>query len=100
MPTGYQVMREPQPVYGLHGISLGWHTEGVEIYWPETFGIWLDCLETDARAGDQRARVILAYTARALDQLRSLPEPPGRDSDAAVGAAITPLPAMAGLPCL
>ena len=87
----------------MHGISLGWHTEGVEIYWPETFGIWLDRLETDARAGDQRARTTLAYTARALDQLRSLPEPPGRDSETATlrwVRQIAPVPAMAGLPCL
>jgi hypothetical protein len=54
-------------LYGLHGIWLEWHTTGVDIYWPEAFGVWLDRLEADARSGDQRARTILAYAARALD---------------------------------
>jgi hypothetical protein len=81
--TGIRCCESPDRAYDLHGISLGWHTGGVEIYWPETFGTWLDRLETNARAGDQRARTILAYTARALDQLRNLPEPPTRDSETA-----------------
>jgi hypothetical protein len=55
----------------------------VDIYWPEAFGVWLDRLETDARAGDRRARAILVYAARALDQLRNLPEAPARDSETA-----------------
>lgn len=55
----------------------------MDIYWPEAFGVWLDRLEADARSGDQRARTILAYAARALDQLRNLEEPPGRDSETA-----------------
>ena len=55
----------------------------MDIYWPEAFGVWLDRLEADAQAGDPRARTILAYAARALDQLRNLPEPPARDSETA-----------------
>ena len=55
----------------------------MDIYWPEAFGVWPDRLEADARSGDQRARMILAYAARALDQLRNLKEPPDRDSETA-----------------
>ncbi len=55
----------------------------MDIYWPEAFGAWLDRLEADARGGDSRARTILVYAARALDQLRNLPEPPVRDSETA-----------------
>jgi hypothetical protein len=55
----------------------------VDIDWPVEFGTWLDRLETDARAGDQRARTVLVFVARALDQLRNLPEPPARESETA-----------------
>jgi hypothetical protein len=55
----------------------------VDIYWPEAFGTWLDRLEADARGGDSHARTILVYVARALDQLRNLPEPPAKDSETA-----------------
>ena len=55
----------------------------MDIYWPEAFGTWLDRLEADARGGDSHARTVLVYVARALDQLRNLPEPPVRDSETA-----------------
>jgi len=55
----------------------------VDIDWPVEFGTWLDRLETDARAGDERARTVLVFVARALDQLRNLPEPPRRESETA-----------------
>jgi hypothetical protein len=55
----------------------------VDIDWPVEFVAWLDRLETDARAGDQRARTVLVFVARALDQLRNLPEPPARESETA-----------------
>jgi hypothetical protein len=55
----------------------------VDIDWPTGFGVWLDRLETDARRGDQRARVTLVFVARALDQLRNLPEPPGKENETA-----------------
>ncbi len=45
--------------------------------------MWLDRLETDARAGDERARTVLAFAARALDQLRNLRESPDRDAETA-----------------
>jgi hypothetical protein len=48
----------------------------VDIDWPAEFGTWLDRLEAEARAGDQRSRLLLVFTARALDQLRNLTEPP------------------------
>ena len=44
---------------------------------------WLDRLEADARADDERSRTILVFVARALDQLRSLGEPPARDAELA-----------------
>ena len=55
----------------------------MDIDWPVEFGTWLDRLETDARAGDERARTVLVFVARALDQLRNLPEPPRRESETA-----------------
>ncbi len=55
----------------------------VDIDWPVEFGTWLDRLETDARAGDGRARTVLVFVARALDQLRNLPGPPVRESETA-----------------
>jgi hypothetical protein len=55
----------------------------VDIDWPVEFGTWLDRLEADARAGDERARTVLVFVARALDQLRNLPEPPRRESETA-----------------
>jgi len=55
----------------------------VDIDWPVEFGTWLDRLETDARAGDARARTVLVFVARALDQLRNLAEPPARESETA-----------------
>jgi hypothetical protein len=48
----------------------------VDIDWPGEFGRWLDRLEADARAGDDRSRTVLAYVARALDQLRNLADAP------------------------
>lgn len=54
-----------------------------KIYWPEAFGVWLDRLEADARAGDSHVRTVLTYVARALDQLRNLPEPPAIDNETA-----------------
>jgi hypothetical protein len=55
----------------------------VDIDWPAEFGRWLDHLEDDARSGKERARLILAFTARALDQLRNLPSPPSADDETA-----------------
>ncbi|MBL7496118.1 hypothetical protein I6A84_01240 [Frankia sp. CNm7] len=55
----------------------------MDIDWPEDFGRWLDRLEEEARAGDERSRLLLAYTARALDQLRRLTDPPTRDGETA-----------------
>ena len=55
----------------------------MDIDWPAEFGRWLDRIEDDARSGDERSRLILAYTASALDQLRNLPGPPGRDDETA-----------------
>jgi hypothetical protein len=55
----------------------------VDIDWPADFGRWLDRIEEEARSGDQRSRAILAFTARALDQLRNLAEPPARETETA-----------------
>jgi hypothetical protein len=55
----------------------------VDVDWPTEFGAWLDRIEAAARAGDQRSRAILVFTARALDQLRNLREPPSRDTELA-----------------
>jgi hypothetical protein len=55
----------------------------VDIDWPAEFGRWLDRLEDEARSGDQRSRVLLAFTARALDQLRNLAEPPAEEAETA-----------------
>jgi hypothetical protein len=55
----------------------------VDIDWPTGFGVWLDRLETDARSGDQRAHTTLVFVARALDQLRNLPEPPSKEGETA-----------------
>lgn len=55
----------------------------MDIDWPVEFGTWLDRLETDARAGDERARSVLVFVARALDQLRNLRESPDRDGETA-----------------
>lgn len=51
------------------------------------FGRWLDGLEAEARSGDQRARTILTFAARALDQLRNLTEPPTEESETATSSA-------------
>jgi hypothetical protein len=55
----------------------------VDIDWPAEFGTWLDRLEADALAGDERSRAVLVFVARALDQLRHLPVPPDRDCETA-----------------
>jgi hypothetical protein len=55
----------------------------VDIDWPEEFGRWLDRLEDEARSGDVRSRLILTFTARALDQLRNLADPPAQDTETA-----------------
>ncbi|GIH25217.1 hypothetical protein Aph01nite_35270 [Acrocarpospora phusangensis] len=55
----------------------------MDIDWPADFGTWLDRLEADARAGDGHARLMLVFTARALDQLRNLSEPPDREEETA-----------------
>lgn len=55
----------------------------MDIDWPAEFGRWLDRLEDDARSGNERSRLILAFTARALDQLRNLPEAPGEEDETA-----------------
>jgi hypothetical protein len=38
---------------------------------------------TEAAAGDQRSRTILTFTARALDQLRNLTDPPSEETEMA-----------------
>ncbi|GAA1024106.1 hypothetical protein Aple_095400 [Acrocarpospora pleiomorpha] len=55
----------------------------VDIDWPADFGNWLDRLEADARAGDEHSRLMLVFTARALDQLRNLSEPPDQEEETA-----------------
>ncbi len=55
----------------------------VDIDWPVEFGTWLDRVEADARAGDERARTVLVFVARALDQLRNLRESPDREGETA-----------------
>ncbi|MDQ2873475.1 MAG: hypothetical protein M3Y33_01035 [Actinomycetota bacterium] len=55
----------------------------MDIDWPAEFGTWLDRLEADARAGDERARTVLVFVARALDQLRNLREPLVREGETA-----------------
>jgi hypothetical protein len=55
----------------------------VDIDWPEEFGRWLDRLEDEARSGTVRSRLILTFTARALDQLRNLADPPTQDTETA-----------------
>jgi hypothetical protein len=55
----------------------------VDIDWPADFGAWLDRLEADAHAGDAHARLALVFTARALDQLRSLAQPPTAEEETA-----------------
>ncbi|MGH3250582.1 MAG: hypothetical protein ACRDOI_30850 [Trebonia sp.] len=55
----------------------------MDIDWPADFGRWLDRLEDEARSGDQRSRMLLAFTARALDQLRNLTEPPAKETETA-----------------
>ncbi|WP_218034566.1 hypothetical protein [Acrocarpospora corrugata] len=55
----------------------------MDIDWPADFGNWLDRLEADARAGDEQSRLMLVFTARALDQLRNLSEPPDREEETA-----------------
>ncbi|WP_327587566.1 hypothetical protein OHA25_11570 [Nonomuraea sp. NBC_00507] len=55
----------------------------MDIDWPAEFGAWLDRLEEEARAGDRRSRLLLVFTARALDQLRNLTEPPAPNAETA-----------------
>lgn len=55
----------------------------MDIDWPTEFGRWLDRREAEARSGDQRARTILTFAARALDQLRNLTEPPAEETETA-----------------
>jgi hypothetical protein len=55
----------------------------VDIDWPTDFGVWLDRLEASARSGDQHARATLVFAARALDQLRNLTKPPGKEAETA-----------------
>lgn len=70
-------------LYSLHGISRRCNTDSVDIDWPEDFGRWLDRLKGEARSGDGRARLILTFTARALDQLRNLADPPTPEEETA-----------------
>ena len=55
----------------------------MDIDWPADFGRWLDRLEDEARSGNERSRLILAFTARALDQLRNLTDPPSIETETA-----------------
>jgi hypothetical protein len=40
-------------------------------------------LRNEARSGDERSRLLLAFTARALDQLRNLTDPPSIETETA-----------------
>jgi hypothetical protein len=64
--------------YGLHDIPW-WLTSTGQL----SSGRGWTGSKTDARAGDERARTVLVFVARALDQLRNLPEPPRRESETA-----------------
>ncbi len=55
----------------------------MDIDWPAEFGRWLDKIEEQANAGDMRSRLLLTSTARALDQLRKLTDPPTDDTETA-----------------
>jgi hypothetical protein len=55
----------------------------VDIDWPAEFGRWLDQIEERANAGDARSRLLLTFTARALDQLQKLTDPPTDDMETA-----------------
>lgn len=55
----------------------------MDIDWPAEFGRWLDKIEEQANAGDMRSRLLLTFTARALDQLRKLTDPPTDDTETA-----------------
>lgn len=70
-------------LYSLRGISLRCNTGSVDIDWPEELGRWPDRLEEGARSGNERSRLILTFTARALDQLRNLADPPAQGSETA-----------------
>jgi hypothetical protein len=69
--------------YDLHGIFRRCNNDRVDIDWPADFGRWLDRLEDEARSGDERSRLILGLTARALDQLRNLTDPPTLETETA-----------------
>ena len=55
----------------------------MDIDWPAEFGRWLDHVEERARSGDERSRLLLTFTARALDQLRKLTDPPTENTETA-----------------
>lgn len=55
----------------------------MDVDWPAEFGRWLDHIEDQARAGDPRSRIVLTLVARALNQLRSLAEPPAEEAETA-----------------
>jgi hypothetical protein len=55
----------------------------VDIDWPTEFGRWLDKIEEQSNAGDERSRLLLTFTARALDQMRKLTDPPADDTETA-----------------
>jgi hypothetical protein len=55
----------------------------VDIDWPTEFGRWLDRLEEQVQSGDERSRLLLTFTARALDQLRKRTDPPTGDTETA-----------------
>src|SRR4030095_15601718 len=69
--------------HDLHGISLGCNAGAVDIDWPADFGRWLDRHDEEPDSGPQRARLVLAFTARALDQLRHLTDPPTGEEETA-----------------
>lgn len=55
----------------------------MDIDWPAEFGRWLDRVEEQARSGDERSRLLLTFTVRALGQLRKLTDPPTEDTETA-----------------
>jgi hypothetical protein len=80
---GGDLRNDTKSANDLHVIFQRCNTDSVDIDWPADFGRWLDRLEEEARAGDERSRLLLGFTARALDQLRNLTDPPAIETETA-----------------
>jgi hypothetical protein len=55
----------------------------VDIDFPSEFAVWLDRLDSDAEAGDERARLVRQFVLAALALLRDLDEVPEREDETA-----------------